>query len=342
MIMPVAEMGTSFSRSDWEILSHFWYPVAFSHELKAAPLAVTLLDQKLVAYRHSQGVTVARNICLHRGVPLSMGWLEGDELVCKYHGFRYAPDGHCTETPAHPGVVIPPKLCLETFPAVEKYGLVWTCLNPSSEPALPDFHEWDDPDYVRVLPDAWDIKAAAGRQLEGFLDVAHFAWIHTGTFGDRTNTIVPRYEVEPLVQGLRAEYVSTVSNFTPEMRHRAPPDFLWSRTFEVTLPFSARLTVKFPDEGARLCILNACCPVSSRLTKLFVPIAQNFDKDLPEEVVRDFNHRVFAEDQEIVEAQCPEDLPIDLTEEVHIRADRTSIEYRKALGRLGLGRSYTS
>jgi vanillate O-demethylase monooxygenase subunit len=58
--------------------------------------------------------------------------------------------------------------------------------------------------------------------------------------------------------------------------------------------------------------------------------------------VRDFNHRVFAEDQEIVEAQCPEDLPIDLTEEVHIRADRTSIEYRKALGALGLGRSYTS
>jgi phenylpropionate dioxygenase-like ring-hydroxylating dioxygenase large terminal subunit len=58
--------------------------------------------------------------------------------------------------------------------------------------------------------------------------------------------------------------------------------------------------------------------------------------------VRDFNHRVFAEDQEIVEAQCPEDLPIDLTEEVHIRADRTSIEYRKALGRLGLGRTYTA
>jgi vanillate O-demethylase monooxygenase subunit len=58
--------------------------------------------------------------------------------------------------------------------------------------------------------------------------------------------------------------------------------------------------------------------------------------------VRDFNHRVFAEDQEIVEAQCPEDLPIDLTEEVHIRADRTSIEYRKALGALGLGRNYTA
>jgi vanillate O-demethylase monooxygenase subunit len=342
MIMPVAaaDPGITFSPADWEILSHFWYPIAYSHELKAQPQAIKLLDRDLVVYRHSKGVTVAKNLCLHRGVPLSMGWMRGDDLVCKYHGFRYAPDGRCVETPAHPGVVIPPRLCLETYPVIERYGLVWTTLDPKAEPVLPDFHEWDDPDYVRVMPDAWDIEAACGRQLEGFLDVAHFAWIHTGTFGDRKNQIVPRYEVEPLPHGLRAEYVSTVSNFTPEMRHRAPPDFLWSRTFEVTLPFSARLTVKFPE--GRLCILNACSPLSARATRLFVPICRNFDKDLSAEVVRDFNHRVFAEDQEIVEAQCPEDLPIDLTEEVHIRADRTSIEYRKALGKLGLGRNYTS
>lgn len=341
MIMPVAEVVSTFSRSDWDVLSHYWYPVAYSHELRDKPVPVTLLDQKLVLFRHSQGVSVAKDLCLHRGVPLSLGWIEGDELVCRYHGFRYAPNGKCMETPAHPGVVIPPRLCLETFPAIERYGMVWTCLDPSAEAALPDFHEWDDPSYVRVMPDAWNIKAAAGRQLEGFLDVAHFAWIHTGTFGDRNNPVVPRYEVERLPHGLRSSYASTVSNFTPEMRHRAPQDFLWWRIFEVTLPFSARLTVKFPD-GGLLCILNACSPVSARVTKLFCPIVRNFDHDLSADVVRDFNHRVFAEDQEIVEAQCPEDLPIDLTEEVHIRADRTSIEYRKALGALGLGGNYTS
>ena len=224
---------------------------------------------------------------------------------------------------------------------IERYGLIWTCLAPVGDPVLPDFHEWDDSDYVRVLPDPINIRAAAGRQLEGFLDVAHFAWIHTETFGDRTNPIVPRYDVVPQANGLRAEYASSVSNFTHDMRHRAPDDFLWWRIFEVTLPFSARLTVRFPDEG-RLCILNACSPISARVTKVFVPIARNFDKDFPDELAREFNHRVFAEDQEIVEAQCPEDLPIDLTEEVHIRADRTSIEYRKLLGKLGLGRIYTA
>ena len=59
-----------------------------------------------------------------------------------------------------------------------------------------------------------------------------------------------------------------------------PDGFLWRRVFEVDVPFFARLTVYFPENG-RLAILNAASPVSARLTRLFVPIARNFDKDLP-------------------------------------------------------------
>jgi vanillate O-demethylase monooxygenase subunit len=340
MLTPSIEQCT-FSKSDFEILSHFWYPVAYSHDVQNGPVALQLLDKKLVAYRTSKGVTIAQDLCLHRGVPLHMGWMEGEELVCKYHGFRYSGSGQCVKIPAHPGAAIPPKLCLQTYPAIEKYGLVWTCLDPAAEPILPQLPEWDDPDYIRVTPKAVDIHAAAGRQLEGFLDVSHFAFIHTATFADPSNQVVPRYEVEPKPHGLVARYGSTVSNFAPDMWHRAPKDFLWWRIFEVTFPFSARLTVEFPDNG-RLCILNACCPVAARETKLFVPIARNFDKHISPETIDEYNQRIFAEDQEIVERQCPEDLPLDLTEEVHIRADRTSIEYRKGLGKLGLGRSYTT
>ncbi|MNN92950.1 Methylxanthine N1-demethylase NdmA [compost metagenome] len=60
-----------------------------------------------------------------------------------------------------------------------------------------------------------------------------------------------------------------------------------------------------------------------------------------EDAIR-FNLQVFSEDREMVEAQKPEDLPLDLLEEVHIPADRTSISYRQLLSELGLGRNYTS
>ncbi|MGC9943993.1 MAG: aromatic ring-hydroxylating dioxygenase subunit alpha, partial [Verrucomicrobiota bacterium] len=89
-------------------------------------------------------------------------------------------------------------------------------------------------------------------------------------------------------------------------------------------------------------ILNAASPVSARQTRVFVPICRNFDKEAPLQATLDFNHQVFAEDKAIVEKQYPEDLPIDLQEEVHIRADKSSITYRQGLARLGLGRSFTA
>ncbi len=331
----------TFSRSDWDVLARFWYPVAFSSEVGNSPFAATLLDQKLVLYRHAKGVACFTDLCLHRGVPLSMGWVEGDEIVCKYHGFRYATTGQCVDIPAHPGAAIPPKLCLKSYPVQEKYGLVWTCLTADVPPIFPAIPEWDDASYQHIFPNAIEMEAAAGRQVEGFLDVAHFAWIHSDTFASRDNPVVPRYDVQVLPNGLHAEYTSSVSNYPKGMQDKAPPDYPWLRVFDVTYPFSARLTVHFPNDG-RLVILNAACPISARKTRVFVPIARNFDQEKSLEPVYEFNHQVFAEDKEIVERQCPEDLPIDLLEEVHIRADRTSIEYRKALGALGLGRPYTA
>ncbi len=41
---------------------------------------------------------------------------------------------------------------------------------------------WHDGNYQRILPPSIDIAASAGRQVEGFIDVAHFAWIHHEAF----------------------------------------------------------------------------------------------------------------------------------------------------------------
>ena len=75
--------GCTFSESDWRVLAPFWYPVAFSHEISGRPHAVTLLDERVVVYRLSDGsLSAARDICHHRGVPLSLGHVEGNEIIC--------------------------------------------------------------------------------------------------------------------------------------------------------------------------------------------------------------------------------------------------------------------
>ena len=335
--------GCTFSPSDWHALAHFWYPVAFSHEVQGAPFAATLLDERVVLYRLSDGsLAAARDICYHRGVPLSLGRVEGDEIICKYHGLRYDRAGRCTCIPAHPGGAISPRLRLDMYSVQERYGLIWVRLvanGPAAE--LPQMAEWDDEDYLQVLPDSVKIEAAAGRQIEGFLDVSHFAFVHTESFGEQDNPVVPSYPVTPTQSGFVADYLSTVSNYSHGYKHLNPPGFLWRRRFEVFLPFTAKLTIFFPG-GGQLHILNAASPVSARKTRLFVPICRNFDKDAPLQATLDFNHQVFAEDIAIVERQFPEDLPVDLHAEAHFPADRSSIAYRRGLAALGLGRSYTA
>ena len=334
--------GCTFSEADWRALAPFWYPAAFSHEITDKPYAARLLDERIVVYRLSDGSLVAaKDICFHRGVPLSLGHVENDEIICKYHGLRYNREGRCTCIPAHPHGAISPRLRLQMFHAQEKYGLVWVRLVDNGPLPLPEMNEWSDADYLQVLPESVNIAAAAGRQIEGFLDVSHFAFVHKESFGEPDNPVVPDYKVTKTARGFVADYVSTVSNYAHGYKHLNPSGFQWHRRFEVFLPFTAKLTVTFPG-GGLLHILNAASPVSARKTRLFVPLCRNFDKDSPIENTLDFNYQVFAEDIAIVEQQFPEDLPLDLHAEAHFSADRSSITYRKGLAALGLGRNYTA
>ncbi|NJM46323.1 MAG: aromatic ring-hydroxylating dioxygenase subunit alpha [Alkalinema sp. RU_4_3] len=333
-ILPLP-LHCTFSPQNWQILAQHWYPIAFLQEVTDKPLAAVLLDQPLVVWRTPGGVTIARDRCPHRGLSLSMGQVRGDQLVCPYHGLHYDAKGHCSHIPAHPDATIPPTLVLPTYPVKEAYGLIWTCLAGHTKQTLPEFGEWEDSDYQQILPDALTVNTSAGRQVEGFLDVSHFAWVHTETFGSQDNPLVPRYEVRCSDRGFSADYWSKVSNFPKGLEHLAPEGFEWRRLFEVFLPFTARLTVFFP-EGGQLCILNAASPISSTQTRMFAPICRNFDRGVDLEPVYEFNRQVFAEDQRMIEAQVPKELPLDLTAEVHIPADRSSIAYRRGLRQMGL------
>jgi vanillate O-demethylase monooxygenase subunit len=331
---------STFDPNDWGILARHWYPVAVAGELGTGPAAARLLDVDLVLFRADGRIVVALDRCPHRGVLLSLGWVDRERLVCPYHGLHFDAAGRCTAIPSQPDARIPNRLSLTVFPAVERFGLIWTCLAGAGPASLPAFEAWEDTEFQGIVCPTVDIAGSAGRQIEGFIDVAHFAWAHTNTFGDRNNPIVPDYTVEDTPTGCRVEYSSTVSNYPPEQRSRAPADFLWRRSFDVYPPFAARLVVDYPD-AKQLWILNAASPTSARKTRLFCAIARNFDRETSIEAVRQFNLKVFHEDQILVEAQRPEDLPLNLALEVHIAADRTSIAYRRLLKKMALSLAYT-
>ncbi|WP_104505477.1 aromatic ring-hydroxylating oxygenase subunit alpha [Acinetobacter indicus] len=332
-----------FDASDWHILAQHWYPVARIQDVSSQPQQVTLLDVKMALYRTESGdIQLVRDICPHRGVPLSKGWVEGDEIVCPYHGLHYNRAGKCTKIPAQPDLTqISERFSLTTFPVVLKYGLVWTSLFGRDEQTanFPVLDTWEDAEHQSILPPCVDIAGSSGRQLEGFIDVAHFAWVHHQAFADRDNPVVPKYHTERTDYGLKSIYISNVSNYPHGMQHLAPEGFLWTREFDVYPPFAATLTIYFPNDGI-LKILNACCPVSAHQTRLFVPLTRNFDTTGDLQAVYDFNAQIFAEDQDMVESQKPEELPLDLSMEAHFEADRASALYRRILAEWGLSKRY--
>lgn len=337
----------TFNPDDWQIIAKYWYPIAKSEDVTEGPLGVKLLDKPLVAYRFQGKVVVADNLCPHRGMMLSLGedQKDGKGIKCPYHGLRFGAEGKCTSIPAHPDNKIPAKMNLNSYGVVERYGLVWTCLaskpGDEADAKIPPVPHWHDEGFQQINCPSIDINAFAGRQVEGFIDVAHFAFVHPESFAQADNPVVPDYQTEPTDDGFEAKYYSSVPNVPHGVEADIPKDFEWLRHFRVHVPFAASLVVHFP-EGARLSMLNAASPISATETRLFDARCRNFDTDQPVQDVYDFNLQVFEEDRAMVENQKPENLPLDPKLEVHIPADKSSIAYRRALRAIGLSEFFSA
>ena len=92
---------TTYDRKVWNVLSGFWHPVARLTDLSDKPFSVKLLDVPLVIYQTDERtISIATDICPHRGAPLSKGWIERKRIICPYHGLEYDKSGQCIRVPA--------------------------------------------------------------------------------------------------------------------------------------------------------------------------------------------------------------------------------------------------
>ena len=139
IIMKESNSCAANPKTTGEALCHYWHPVAKSTEVANQPFKAKLLDQPLVLWRSNGRVAAFYDLCIHRGTPLSLGWIEHGELICAYHGWRYRADGACTRIPSlPPDREIPARARANSFRAEERYGLIWVCL---AEPraGIPEF-----------------------------------------------------------------------------------------------------------------------------------------------------------------------------------------------------------
>ena len=103
----------------------FWYPLAWSHELKPGKaLGRRFAAEPIVLYRGAEGrVFALEDRCAHRQVPLHLGVVCGNELKCHYHGWAYDGTGKCVDVPYLGKDRLPNGV--KSYPAREVDGLIF-------------------------------------------------------------------------------------------------------------------------------------------------------------------------------------------------------------------------
>ncbi|MGH9117361.1 MAG: Rieske 2Fe-2S domain-containing protein, partial [Acidimicrobiales bacterium] len=303
-------------------LRNYWHPVARAADIGDRPYAAELLGQRIVLFRAGDEIVALDDLCIHRGTALSLGWLADGQIVCHYHGWRYNWDGACTRIPSLPaGVRIPPKARVPRYSTGLRYGLVWVCLGTPAAP-IPAYAAYDDDTMATVLYDPFRWKANAARIIENALDYTHFPWVHDGLLGTQSDPTYPEVDPQILDDGLRYKFDDHRNDTTRHYR-------LW-------LPFTLELTVRtrVPDEqrhleasspvGRNYSMLFTCCPISSTESIQWFFTSRDWSLTQPDEHWYAFDATVMAQDQRVVESQRPEELPLDLTAELHLRGTETT------------------
>jgi phenylpropionate dioxygenase-like ring-hydroxylating dioxygenase large terminal subunit len=170
-----------------------WYAAAWSHEIKHELAARTICNKDVVLYRRNDGqVTALEDACWHRLLPLSMGRLEGDQVVCGYHGLVFNAAGRCTYMPAQK--TINPSACVRSYPVAERHRLVWIWPGDPAlaDPAkIPDFHWNDGTEWVGEGGTFYSLKCDYRLVIDNLMDLTHETYVHAGSIGDEAITSAP-------------------------------------------------------------------------------------------------------------------------------------------------------
>lgn len=162
-----------------------WYVCARSQDIGHALRPCVILEEKIVLFRRSDGgVAALEDACPHRKLPLSKGSLQGDAVVCGYHGLTFDGGGHCVAAPTQEGA-IPRRAQVRSYPIEERYGFVWIWMGaPELAAATPliDIPEYDNPAWGRTECGALDIACHYLWITDNLLDPSHVAWVHLSSF----------------------------------------------------------------------------------------------------------------------------------------------------------------
>lgn len=160
-----------------------WFQVAWAGDLGPGEVKpLEYFGRHLALWRDEDGAVHLNSAhCPHLGAHLAYGGsVHGDELACPFHGWRFTGDGRNSLIPYSHRTN--KKACIESFPLVERNGLIMAWYHPEdSEPQweVPEVPEFNDSEhFTDVETREYSLPAPWQDLAENGVDSAHFRYVH--------------------------------------------------------------------------------------------------------------------------------------------------------------------
>jgi phenylpropionate dioxygenase-like ring-hydroxylating dioxygenase large terminal subunit len=165
-------------------LRDLWYMPALAASLSPGAMRrEMLLGEPVLLGRMRDGAAFAmRDICPHRGVPLSAGKILPENTVqCPYHGWRFRRDGVCSAIPSlvDGQDMDPEKIRVRSYPVKEQDGLIWVYV--ADKPGTPPKTEPPRVPVQNPLPrwtETQTFSCDIDHAVIGLMDPVHAAYVH--------------------------------------------------------------------------------------------------------------------------------------------------------------------
>ncbi len=213
------------------MLFGFWYRALPSERVGRGKLVkAMLLEVPLVIGRSKDRRPFAlRDACPHRGMPLSFGLFDGEQIECSYHGWRF--EAHTGQCQLIPSLTSEQKFRVDriyagSFPCEEHDDYIWVYIPepaaagagvtkaaapPVPEPHVPTFSER----YKIAYLDA-DLPCSVDHGIIGLMDPAHGPFVHQAWWWRSRHSIHEKQKnFEPIPYGFRMSAHTPSSNSAP-------------------------------------------------------------------------------------------------------------------------------
>ncbi|HTC56885.1 MAG TPA: aromatic ring-hydroxylating dioxygenase subunit alpha [Candidatus Sulfotelmatobacter sp.] len=217
------------------MLTGFWYRALPADQIRRNQLhKATLLEIPLVIGRDLHRKPFAlRDACPHRGMPLSCGRFDGENVECSYHGWTFAAhSGRCELIPsltADQNLKVD-RIYAGSYPCEEQDGFVWVYIPdpgpagagfsareeaPEPAPRIEKFEEMSGDKYKLAYLTA-DMPVSIDHGIIGLMDPAHGPFVHQAWWWRSRHSIHEKKKnFEPIPNGFRMSAHTPSSNSAP-------------------------------------------------------------------------------------------------------------------------------